>query len=656
MSRFHLKVETFTRSKGHIIAAKLAYRAGWLVIDERTGVAYDYRRRKGVIRVVAFAPKELGKPGIRQLDDAETRAMWATAERAETRKNSQIAREVVLALPIEIEPAEREKLAIRFGMRLSSQHMVGCSVKVHEPSRGGDQRNVHAHVMWTTRMMAYPEGAAPISGAKTRQFDEKDRSSVIISQMRADWEKEVNALLSERGAPLIDCRSLKARGIERPPRLHLGPAATAMERRGIRTRAGDYNRAIDAAEQDRLNAEQAAAEEVRRQAALSTKTAESQKVVEVDPQSQDPEATRPDAQNSSAPLFKFGQSDPHVAVSGIPAERAESSPRAPSSMHSIERNAAEASDARERAERERIARLEELDRLAKEAGRRKAAETAASLKRLHDRFNTGSASIKPEPVLASKAPSMSTPAGAKVTSVRISDPPAPNAAVARDEQSSRVFSAPQQAIVSEQAISPPSSRGDRMPAASVRESGPQTNQLSVPTGSKPTVDVRNSANASIGGPQAPAPSGGANDKEPAEDKAPNADIGHALEHINFLFKGAKPVGRVIVRFFLDFAKANPRGSLVADIRAAIAIADLASDSCAKQLIIFLGGLAKAGRLKDVPRLRWVDDAMRRVPLGAVCDQLIKAGGLRLAAFIKDETTGGGAHRAAPAAERGRGRD
>jgi hypothetical protein len=71
-------------------------------------------------------------------------ALWNAAERAETRKNSTLAREVELALPSLLEPADRQHIAERFPAAVVERYNVAVSVAIHQPGKDGDQRNHHA--------------------------------------------------------------------------------------------------------------------------------------------------------------------------------------------------------------------------------------------------------------------------------------------------------------------------------------------------------------------------------------------------------------------------------------------------------------------------------------------------------------------------------
>jgi len=64
---------------------------------------------------------------------------------------------------------------------------------------------------------------------------------------REKWAELCNAKFEEKGLPVsIDHRSYERQGIHQIPTIHEGPAVRAMERRGIRTEKGDFNRWVRA--------------------------------------------------------------------------------------------------------------------------------------------------------------------------------------------------------------------------------------------------------------------------------------------------------------------------------------------------------------------------------------------------------------------------
>ena len=220
MAIFHMPVTTISRSSGRSGTASAAYRAGDKIRDERTGGIFDYTKKGGVASSSIFLPDGAPEWG------GDRSALWNAAEQAEKRKNSQVAREFVIALPAEISPSERQRLAYDFAKELVERHGCAADVSVHAPGRGGDIRNHHAHILLTTRRLGV-EGF----GEKTRELTATDTGPAIVTEWRQRWEVLHNERMKENGSDaFIDCRTLEAQGIDREPGVHLGPAATAYER------------------------------------------------------------------------------------------------------------------------------------------------------------------------------------------------------------------------------------------------------------------------------------------------------------------------------------------------------------------------------------------------------------------------------------------
>lgn len=239
MATYHLSAKTISRSHGRSATAAAAYRSGARIIDERTGVLHDYQRRRGVEAAFLLLPASAP-------DWASDRArLWNAAEQAETRKNSTVAREFEIALPTELDAKQRQRLAADFARELVARHGCAADVAIHRPGRNGDQRNHHAHVLLTTRRLT----AAGFT-EKTRELD--DLKTGEIGRWRARFAEVQNERLREAGVEArVDHRSLEAQAIDREATIHLGPAATALERRGVPTRLGESNRAVQASHAER---------------------------------------------------------------------------------------------------------------------------------------------------------------------------------------------------------------------------------------------------------------------------------------------------------------------------------------------------------------------------------------------------------------------
>lgn len=151
---------------------------------------------------------------------------------------------------------QQRELALSFARVLVERYGIAADVCIHAPGKEGDHRNHHAHILTTTR--SFTNGAL---GAKTRVLDSPRTSGKEVEAMRQAWASLANEALERTGhSERIDPRSLAAQGVARMPTVHLGPIATAMERRGIQTERGDLNRYQD--EQGQEVRELAALEEL----------------------------------------------------------------------------------------------------------------------------------------------------------------------------------------------------------------------------------------------------------------------------------------------------------------------------------------------------------------------------------------------------------
>jgi MobA/MobL family len=226
---FHLSVKTISRSAG-------PYRAGEKITDHQTGEVFDYRRKAGVESAEVFLPA--GAP----LWANGREALWNAAEQSETRKNSTVAREFEVALPAELTARERQALAHDFTQALVAKYGFAADCAIHSPHQkenqkkrkdealeNGDSRNHHAHILCSTRKLT-AEGFT----VKTRALDDRASGAEQVIECRELFAQMTNAALAKAGhSARVDHRSLVAQGIdEREASIHLGPIATAIERRG----------------------------------------------------------------------------------------------------------------------------------------------------------------------------------------------------------------------------------------------------------------------------------------------------------------------------------------------------------------------------------------------------------------------------------------
>lgn len=233
MSIYSASVKVISRSAGRSATAAAAYRTGTEVIDERLGLIFDYTKRKGVDHVSMHLPN-----GTVAMD---THALWNAAEFAENRKNSTVARELLVALPHELSRSQRHKLSASIAMALVEKYGVAAEVSNHLPDHGGDSRNFHAHIQFTTRIVNIDGSFGP----KTRILDDIKTGSNEVTWIRQMVEEQTNRALSEAGIDSrVDCRSLKdqrlaaleagdqelANTLNRLPTIHEGPRVTNIRR------------------------------------------------------------------------------------------------------------------------------------------------------------------------------------------------------------------------------------------------------------------------------------------------------------------------------------------------------------------------------------------------------------------------------------------
>ena len=232
MADYRLSAKVISRSQGRSATAAAAYRSGTEIADARTGEVHDYTRKGGIEWTGIRAPENA--PAWAQ----DREKLWNAVEAAETRKNSQVAREIQLSLPHELNFEQRKALVCAF----VEQELVGrgmtADIAMHKPERRGDQRNFHAHILLATREIG-PNGI----GGKNRDWNKVE----TLAALREAWAELQNAHLRDHlgpNAPQVSHLSYADRDAEKLPTQHMGPDATAMERRGVDTEKGTHNRSV----------------------------------------------------------------------------------------------------------------------------------------------------------------------------------------------------------------------------------------------------------------------------------------------------------------------------------------------------------------------------------------------------------------------------
>lgn len=230
MAMYRLSASVISRSQGRSSIAAAAYRAGEKLHNLRDGKDYDYSKRAGVLHTEIVMPVD-APAGFDVRED-----LWNAVEEAEKRKDAQLARELQLALPHELDEGAHVDLVRAFVEAEFVEKGMIADVAIHAAGVKGDHRNVHAHVMLTTRTV----GSAGFEG-KNRDWNAKE----LLGHWRESWGAHVNGALEAADVVArVDHRSLED---QREGHLEESQAALDVQ---------DYNSAsLHTVEAEKLNRE-----------------------------------------------------------------------------------------------------------------------------------------------------------------------------------------------------------------------------------------------------------------------------------------------------------------------------------------------------------------------------------------------------------------
>ena len=257
---YHCCIKIISRGKGKSAVAAAAYRAGELIKNEYDGITHDYTRKRGIVHT------EILLPANAPPEYTDRAILWNAVEKVEKAKNSQLAREIEIALPVELTEAQNCALVRDYVKQHFAEQGMCADIAIHDTGNG----NPHAHIMLATRPF-YEDRTWGDKQKKVYHFD-KDGNKIYdpikrqykcgkvqttdwneqtrAEEWRAAWADTANRYLEKCGhADRLDHRSNERQGIDQVPTIHLGVAASQMERKGIRTERGDINREIEVTNQ-----------------------------------------------------------------------------------------------------------------------------------------------------------------------------------------------------------------------------------------------------------------------------------------------------------------------------------------------------------------------------------------------------------------------
>jgi len=222
---YHFNVKIVSRGKGSSAVAKAAYISGEKIKNEYDETVHDYRRKREVVH------KEILLPDNAPPYFKKRSVLWNAVEKSETRKNSQTARHIDAALPVEISRSEQIDLVRKFCNQCFVSKGMCVDFAIHDKGDG----NPHVHILLTTRNVSE-------RGFTTKNRSWNDKSLLIEwRKLWADWCNHKLYFVSDER---IDHRSYAAQCISKIPQKHLGAAACAIEKKGYRTDKRSYNHRV----------------------------------------------------------------------------------------------------------------------------------------------------------------------------------------------------------------------------------------------------------------------------------------------------------------------------------------------------------------------------------------------------------------------------
>ena len=260
---FHLSVKIISRSKGQSAIASAAYRSGQRLIDRENGQVKDFTHKRGV----QYSEIQLPEQASNTYSDRET--LWNAVQTKEAKSNAQLAREVEVAVPVELSRDQQIQLVHDYVQQNFVDQGMCADWSMHDKADG----NPHVHIMLTMRSFKANGEWAPKqksvylmdeNGHKIPQIDPQTHEQKIgargrkmwkrttqtyndwnnrdqVEKWRKSWAEACNDYL----APdlQLDHRSYQRQEKEQVPTIHEGPVARQM---GPRSERVQINQAIEA--------------------------------------------------------------------------------------------------------------------------------------------------------------------------------------------------------------------------------------------------------------------------------------------------------------------------------------------------------------------------------------------------------------------------
>jgi hypothetical protein len=203
MSIYHLEAQIISRRDGGNAVAAAAYRSASRLPDEASGIIHDFRHKRGVAHTEIMGPPNAPEWIY------DRHALWNAVESIERRRDALLARELEIALPVELSLDDHVELIHRYvRCEFIAAGMI-VDIAVHRDNI----HNPHTHLMLSTRRIT-----AQGFGPKEPAWSETE--SLIA--WRRDWADLVNVFLVKIGVEQRADPRWLAQGIARSPLRRIG--------------------------------------------------------------------------------------------------------------------------------------------------------------------------------------------------------------------------------------------------------------------------------------------------------------------------------------------------------------------------------------------------------------------------------------------------
>ena len=251
---FNITIIARGKVKGSSVMGAAAYQSGDKLYSE-----YEHEWKSGD-HLERIVHKEILLPPNAPEKYRDRATLWNAVDASESKSTAQTARRIIMALPKELTREQNIELIRNYCQSSFVDRGMIADFAVHDDEEG----NPHAHVLLTMRSLneqgewnpkTRTEFVLDENGERIQTANGKykrrcvswdgwnDRGNCEI--WRHEWEVMQNAALEKAGrTERVDMRSFERQGIELAPTVHLGPAAFALEKKGIHTELGDHNRAV----------------------------------------------------------------------------------------------------------------------------------------------------------------------------------------------------------------------------------------------------------------------------------------------------------------------------------------------------------------------------------------------------------------------------